>query len=84
MFRKVLKKAAIISSGILGLLLLIFAITPAVGAQPDPNGQPTLLKNPNAPVDYAWVLISGSLVFFIQAGFAMVEAGFLRVKNMLT
>jgi Amt family ammonium transporter len=29
----------------------------------------------------AWVLITGSLVFFMQAGFALVEAGFTRSKN---
>jgi len=28
-----------------------------------------------------WVLISAALVFFMQAGFAMVESGFTRAKN---
>ena len=28
-----------------------------------------------------WVLISAALVFFMQAGFALVEAGFTRAKN---
>lgn len=28
-----------------------------------------------------WVLIAGALVFFMQAGFALVEAGFTRLKN---
>lgn len=28
-----------------------------------------------------WYLIGASLVFFMQAGFAMVEAGFTRAKN---
>ena len=28
-----------------------------------------------------WFLIGASLVFFMQAGFAMVEAGFTRAKN---
>ena len=28
-----------------------------------------------------WVLISAFLVFFMQAGFGMVEAGFIRAKN---
>lgn len=28
-----------------------------------------------------WVLIAGALVFFMQAGFALVEAGFTRSKN---
>ncbi len=28
-----------------------------------------------------WYLIGAALVFFMQAGFAMVEAGFTRAKN---
>ena len=28
-----------------------------------------------------WFLIGASLVFFMQAGFAMLEAGFTRAKN---
>ena len=32
-------------------------------------------------VDTLWVLIAAALVFFMQAGFAMVEAGFTRAKN---
>jgi Amt family ammonium transporter len=31
--------------------------------------------------DYLWTLIAAALVFFMQAGFAMVEAGFTRAKN---
>ena len=32
-------------------------------------------------VNTIWVLIGAALVFFMQAGFAMVEAGFTRAKN---
>ena len=32
-------------------------------------------------VDTMWVLIGAALVFFMQAGFAMVEAGMTRAKN---
>ena len=28
-----------------------------------------------------WVLVGAALVFFMQAGFAMVETGFTRAKN---
>ncbi|MGN0588327.1 MAG: hypothetical protein ACI4KO_02235, partial [Ruminiclostridium sp.] len=28
-----------------------------------------------------WFLIGAALVFFMQAGFAMVETGFTRAKN---
>lgn len=32
-------------------------------------------------VDTIWVLLAAALVFFMQAGFAMVEAGLTRAKN---
>ncbi len=32
-------------------------------------------------IDTLWVLIAAFLVFFMQAGFGMVEAGFVRAKN---
>ena len=32
-------------------------------------------------IDTVWVLVTAALVFFMQAGFAFVEAGFTRSKN---
>lgn len=32
-------------------------------------------------LDYVWTLIAAALVFFMQAGFALVETGFTRAKN---
>ena len=32
-------------------------------------------------MDTLWVLLGASLIFFMQAGFAMVETGFTRAKN---
>lgn len=34
-------------------------------------------------VDTMWVLVAGFLVFFMNAGFAFVEAGFCRAKNVV-
>jgi len=48
----------------------------------DPNGLITLKNNPQAPIDYVWVLICAFLVFLMQAGFALVEAGFCQAKNV--
>ncbi|MFN2135255.1 MAG: ammonium transporter, partial [Candidatus Promineifilaceae bacterium] len=36
-----------------------------------------------SPVDTVWVLIAGFLVFFMQAGFGFLEAGFVRSKNVV-
>ncbi|MDY5679786.1 MAG: ammonium transporter [Candidatus Methanomethylophilaceae archaeon] len=32
-------------------------------------------------IDALWLIVSAALVFFMQAGFAMVESGFTRAKN---
>ena len=32
-------------------------------------------------INFVWTLITGFLVMFMQAGFAMVETGFTRAKN---
>lgn len=32
-------------------------------------------------IDTMWVLLCAALIFFMQAGFAMLEAGFIRAKN---
>ncbi len=48
---------------------------------------PTVISNKEAidlvqtNADYVWTLIAAALVFFMQAGFALVEAGFTRAKN---
>ena len=50
---------------------------------------PTVLTNAEAielvqtHANYVWTLVAAVLVFFMQAGFAMVEAGFTRAKNCI-
>jgi Amt family ammonium transporter len=39
------------------------------------------VANLKVALDTVWVLIAAFLVFFMQAGFGMVEAGFIRAKN---
>lgn len=63
------------------LLFVIQFILGSVALAADPGGRVTLEGSPGLPVDYVWVLVCGFLVFFMQAGFAMVEAGFCRAKN---
>ncbi len=63
------------------LTLVTLTLIPDVMAG-DPSGAKTLEENSRAPVDYVWVLMSGFLVMFMQPGFAMLEAGFSRAKNV--
>ena len=55
------------------------AVLLAIGA--DPNGSATLAADPTAAVNFAWVLVAAFLVFFMQAGFALVETGMCKAKN---
>ncbi|MCS7233957.1 MAG: ammonium transporter [Synergistetes bacterium] len=48
----------------------------------DPTGLETLRGNSVMPVDYVWILVCAFLVMFMQTGFAMLEAGFCRAKNV--
>jgi ammonium transporter, Amt family len=63
--------------------LAIFWATSALAGDADP----TPLSNKEAidlvqtHANYLWTLVAAALVFFMQAGFAMVEAGFTRAKN---
>lgn len=41
----------------------------------------TSLSSLTVSANILWVLIAGFLVFFMQAGFALVEVGFTRAKN---
>ena len=50
---------------------------------------PTVMSNKEAielvqtHANYVWTLVAAALVFFMQAGFAMVETGFTRAKNAI-
>ncbi len=69
-----------VKMGVVGIVLLLMLSSVAF-SQADPTGAVTLRANPQAPVDYVWILVAAFLVFFMQAGFAMLEAGFCRAKN---
>jgi ammonium transporter, Amt family len=60
---------------VLLLLSLVFS-TSAFAAAPT-------AETVQASVDSMWVMIAAFLVFFMHAGFAMVETGFTRAKNAL-
>ncbi|MCI5137331.1 MAG: ammonium transporter [Candidatus Electrothrix sp. AR1] len=61
-----------------GALLALSLLPTLAGAGDDPTAQSVQTN-----LDYIWTLIAAALVFFMQAGFAMVEAGFTRAKNAI-
>ena len=69
---------------VLALLTLINISMAWAGDEPpsiESNRQAIDLVQSHA--DYVWTLVAAALVFFMQAGFAMVEAGFTRAKNAI-
>lgn len=65
-----LRKTAFIS------LLLLMIGSPAYAAAPT-------VESLELSVNLVWVMLAAFLVFFMHAGFAMVETGFTRSKNAL-
>lgn len=59
------------------LLLTIIALLAAGSVQAQDLTADVVQDNLN----YVWTIIAACLVFFMQAGFAMVEVGFTRAKN---
>ncbi|MBN1524846.1 MAG: ammonium transporter [Spirochaetales bacterium] len=62
----------------------VFAEDAALAAPPDTEvvaEEPAGVDPGGRPVDFIWLIIAAVLVFFMQAGFAMVETGFTRAKN---
>jgi len=64
------RKIAVSLATVAGLLLLVSGTASAQ----DPASQVVL--------DNLWIFLAGVLVFFMQAGFALLEAGLTRAKNV--
>ncbi|NCQ18555.1 MAG: ammonium transporter [Ignavibacteria bacterium CG22_combo_CG10-13_8_21_14_all_37_15] len=84
-----IKRLLIFTGVFLGFVLLI--PTSAL-AQENSTGTPaveqqtleslsTKIADVQSNADYIWTLVAAFMVFFMQAGFAMVEAGLTRAKN---
>ena len=60
-----------------GLLLALALATPVFAQESQPDPTATL----RVALDTVWVLVAAFLVFWMNAGFAMLEAGLCRAKN---
>ena len=61
------------------VLMLLLTLSSVAWAQgPDGPSNDELATS----INIMWMLIAGFLVFFMQAGFALVETGFTRAKNV--
>ena len=66
---------------ILGVLLLAATRALAADETPTIETNKTAIDLVQSHADYVWTMVAAALVFFMQAGFAMVETGFTRAKN---
>ncbi|MFV0258229.1 MAG: ammonium transporter [Acidimicrobiales bacterium] len=71
-----MKRKLLMAGGFAGAGMLLMA-SPASAQTDVPEGVASQVI-----LDNLWVFIAGVLVFFMQAGFALVEAGLTRAKNV--
>lgn len=66
------------------MIALLFGSVSVVFAQDGPDVQEVadVASDTAVSLNVLWVLMAGFLVFFMQAGFALVETGFTRAKNV--
>ncbi|TDI51873.1 MAG: ammonium transporter, partial [Acidobacteria bacterium] len=74
MMKMALKRRLVIVTGATAMLV----VGPLSAAA---YAQEVSIRDVAAAVDSVWIVIAAILVMFMQAGFALVEAGFTRAKN---
>jgi ammonium transporter, Amt family len=73
---KIVKRIRTIAIPVAVLIMLMMVVKPAAASAG--ADEPVF-----SAVDTVWVLLAGFLVFFMQAGFGFLEAGFVRSKNVV-
>ena len=63
------------------LFLLLFPLIAAAQTSPEEAGTVDKISELSTGINTVWMLLAAMLVFFMQPGFALVEAGFTRSKN---
>ncbi len=66
---------------IIGVILAVPLLAWGEEEAPTIAGNAEAIATVQTHADYVWTLVAAALVFFMQAGFAMVETGFTRAKN---
>ena len=66
---------------LLPVILCLICPVAAVAQESAPSNIVDMIAETNSSLDTVWMLLAAMLVFFMQPGFALVEAGFTRTKN---
>ena len=67
---------------LVGVMLLVFGGAALAQDTPDLGAVAATSADTTTSLNVLWVMLAGFLVFFMQAGFALVETGFTRAKNV--
>ena len=76
-----LRKPLSITLVVMALLLAFSSVALAQDA-PDLNTVAATTGDTTTSLNVLWIMLAAFLVFFMQAGFALVETGFTRAKNV--
>jgi Amt family ammonium transporter len=72
-------------TGVLAALAVVLAWPAPAGAEESPGNLANMVLdsagNTHSYADVVWTAVAAFMVFFMQAGFALVESGFTRAKN---
>ena len=68
---------------VLGAAALVVLLLPATSFADSTDLEKAVAGklDPSVGINSTWVIVAGSLVMFMQAGFAFLEIGFSRAKN---
>ena len=80
MFQKWLQRFLGVAVGV-GAVLVCGALPALAEEAPTMESLAAAVAEKGIVLDNLWTLVTAMLVFFMQAGFAMVETGFTRAKN---
>jgi Amt family ammonium transporter len=69
------------AAGLVAGLLTLACAMPAMAAAQEGDPVAALEQKLQDNINIVWTCVAAFLVFFMQAGFAMVESGFTRAKN---
>jgi len=75
-FKSLINKRIVRLAGAVSVAGLLLLLIPSLALAQDAGPSPESIA-----IDTVWVMLAAFLVFFMQAGFATLEAGFCRTKN---
>ena len=79
--KEIVRRYKLFETGLLCMTLLGCTGIVVLAENPAAADTAAMITDTKVVLDTVWVLVAGVLVFFMQAGFAMVETGFTRAKN---